>query len=74
MTTLLIYLSLTYHWGSPQLVVEAGPEVWVERPQAGLTWVQVAPAVVVLDTEASVVLESRMSAWLTRPGTPGGRP
>lgn len=73
MTTLLVYLSLTYSWGGA-FTVETGPELWVERPQVGLTWVQVAPAVLSVDTDGEIELESRLNAWIQRPDRAYARP
>lgn len=69
----LLYLGLTYTWGGG-LRAEVGPEVWLERPTVGAAWVQLAPAVVVLDSDEGIILESRMSAWLQRPSTTLARP
>jgi hypothetical protein len=69
-----MYVALTYHWGGA-LEVEAGPEVWVERPQVGLTWVQMAPCLVTVSTDdGKAQLESRLNTWLQRPDRAYARP
>jgi hypothetical protein len=73
--TFIAYVSLTYHWLTPKLEVECGPEIWYERPQVGVTWTQVAPAVLTWDTEdREVEIESRINAWLSPPNKAYARP
>jgi hypothetical protein len=66
MTTLLLYASLTYHWGG-SFAAEVGPELWVTAPNRGVALMWVAPAVLVIDSTEPPGMESRLTTWLVAP-------